>query len=258
MNSARYIENILLAGKNPLLMRIDEPKLKKLKEAFFRWLKKQQEKCHDDEQHQDWLLRRFSDFLIAELKRTEADLKQREQQLQVFQHRFRHAATDEERCHHILEFASKLGRGAKSLNQDRHAFDRWFSEEALRERYFNHLINAERYLVLLVEALGRVAARWLENATDLPERRTRWQALAFSTQYRSLLLYMRDARIRQSALQSIGHVVATIPPPHRSKVLEEGFVEQLLRLAKDRTESTWVQCEEIGRASCRERVLRLV
>ena len=246
MNSARYIKNILLAGKNPLLMRIDEPKLKKLQEAFFRWLKKQQEKCPDDEQHQDWLLRRFSDFLIAELKRTEADLKQREQQLQVFQHRFRHAATDEERRHHILEFASKLGGDAKRLNQDRHAFDRWFSEEALRERYFNHLISAERYLVLLVEALGRVAARWLENATDLPELRTRWQALAFSSQYRSLLLYMRDARIRQSALQSIGQVVAAIPRPHRSKVLEEDFVEQLLRLAKDRTESTWVQCEAMA------------
>ena len=246
MNSARYIKNILLAGKNPLLMRIDEPKLKKLQEAFFRWLKKQQEKCPDDEQHQDWLLRRFSDFLIAELKRTEADLKQREQQLQVFQHRFRHAATDEERRHHILEFSSKLGGDAKRLNQDRHAFDRWFSEEALRERYFNHLISAERYLVLLVEALGRVAARWLENATDLPELRTRWQALALSSQYRSLLLYMRDARIRQSALQSIGQVVAAIPRPHRSKVLEEGFVEQLLRLAKDRTESTWVQCEAMA------------
>ena len=246
MSSARYIENILLAGKNPLLMRIDEPKLKKLQEAFFRWLKKQQEKCHDDEQHQDWLLRRFSDFLIAELKRTEADLKQSEQQLQVFQHRFRHAATDEERRHHILDFAGKLGADDKSLNQDRHAFGRWFGEEAVRERYFNRLISAERYLVLLVEALARVAARWLENATDLPEQQTRWQALALPTQYRRLFLYMRDARIRQSALWSIGQVVAAIPRPHRGQLLEQDFIEQLLALAKDGTESTWVQCEALA------------
>ncbi len=245
MNSADDIKAILLADRNVLLLQIDEPKLQKLLDAFFRWLKKQSEKGHDDESYQDWLLRRFSDFLLSELKKTEAELKQREQQATLFQSRFRHAATDEERRHHILEFASTLGRDAKKLEQDRKAFERWFGEDTVRERYFNRLIAAERYLLLLIEARGRIAVAWLGSTDQLTAIRQRWQVLALPAQCDSLLGYSRDARIKQSLLKSIWQVIEAIPAADRHEVIEQNFIKRLVQIAEDRSATVWVQCEAL-------------
>ncbi len=245
MNSANEIKAILLADRNALLLPIDEPKLQALLDAFFRWLKKQSEKGHDDESHHDWLLRRLSDFLLSELKKTEAQLKKHEQQAAVFQSRFHHAATDEERRHHILEFASTLGRDAKSLEQDRKAFERWFGEDTVRERYFNRLVAAERYLLLLIEARGRIAAAWLKSADRLTTTRQRWRVLALPAQCDSLLGYRRDARIKQALLKSIWQVIEAIPADDRSEVVEQAFIQRLTHIAQDRSETVWVQCEAL-------------
>ena len=247
------LNDILLADRNALLLQIDEKKYRQLIAQFVRWLKKQSENKTDDEQHLDWLLRRFSDFISAELKKALALLTQYETEVQTFQHRFRYAVTESERRHHILEFATTLGANEAKLEQDKKAFDRWFSEDAVRERHLKRLIDTERLMVLLIDALGRVAGAWLSRAEEPTDVSVRLRALRLSEQLRPLLAYARDERIRKSALQSVYCALSAIPSKMRDGVLAEQFTAQLKQLADDRREVTWVQCEALACLSLVER-----
>ena len=162
-----------------------------------------------------------------------------------FEARYAHAATEEERRFHVLEFARILGSSGRRLRADQRAFQRWFGREAVLDRCTRRIGEAEQYLAFCMERLGHMAHGYLRH-TPSGKRLEALQSLRLEAVVEPLLAYSGDARIRTATFHALSWVVSALSRDRRHNALPETIVRFAQRTALDPGQETWTQLAALG------------
>ena len=151
----------------------------------------------------------------------------------------------EERTGLLLKYAHELGGTRKTLRADERALERWFSEEAVADRYQRQRGEGEQRLAFALQKLGYVLAH-LVALTAERELFDFWQRLDVESRVQEVLEYAGDGRVRVAVLQCLGQPLQKMPRTVTSSLLEPRLRARLEQLAQDAHQDVWLQCEALS------------
>ena len=160
---------------NPYQLKLNANILERLTHKFHRWLARQQKSVAlqltdvPKEARQRWLQDRYggnrrkperqaarylSDFVNREVQKLLGELREQKDDNRAFRKSLASARTELERREIILGYARTLGANENQLTEDRRAFERWFDEEAVTDRFAKQLGETELELSFHARAIG--------------------------------------------------------------------------------------------------------
>ncbi len=203
------------------------------------------------------------DFLLQYTQRQVNDLRRWRAQNQTFRRIIGKARTERERQLAVLQYAEQLGATPRQLRGDEQAFQRWFDEEAVNDRYVKLLGQRELLLTFVFDRLAEVLVfvlqlvhqchqqdRELEvelNTRSLSEKIAElWQRLSIEASVRRTLEYGGDPRIHTAALRCLRRGVAFMPAGLAEETLDEPTLLLLHQIAAEGQADVWLQCEALA------------
>ena len=127
------LESLLFADIANFWLDLYRQKYKQLVNELSEWeLIKNQP---DDNDEDDWLLLQAIAFLTHKIDKLQNQLTKLDGDHRRFVERLSHAELKAERQFHILDYAKTLGASELQLQKDQDAFQRWFDEGAMINRY---------------------------------------------------------------------------------------------------------------------------
>lgn len=155
---AAELRELLATDLSPLAQRLHARQLARLADDATAWLARRRLQEGADAPAE--LLLEFCKDELRQFERTRTGLEAAWRQ---FDEHARHAADEHERRRHILEFATALGASPAELREDTRALDRWLDRDAITERYQRKLHADERLVVFVLERMGSIAARRMQE-----------------------------------------------------------------------------------------------
>jgi poly-gamma-glutamate synthase PgsB/CapB len=256
----RSVHEQLAQGFNGLQRKLYGPLLRDVGEEFAR---RQRQRARASRSQQRRLRRQFGQKAVMEEDRRNAEQSQRRElleflvisieqlmeRLQVLQRQdaefrslFANAPSQNERQRLILEFARNLGATPRQLRGDARAFDRWFGDDAVNDRYARRKGAAEQKLVFCLNRLAMCVAATLESISDADAAASAWNRLALEKLMRSVMQYRGDARVEVAAIQCLTKAVDALPPGMAEEVIGSQMRSQVERAAINATLDSSVQC----------------
>ena len=170
-------------------------------------------------------------FLAQRLKEAEAQSQFMQQRYLSFEARMR-KANRRQRAQHLLDFARDLGAGHRQLAGDRRALDRFFDEEALRDRYARRLGEWERERIFLMERLGYLTPDQENPALE---------GEVLRLLYRFIVPGQKEA-LRVAALEAIYTLLHKSRFPDAETGLPNAAAGHMQQLLENEAEDAWVRC----------------
>ena len=119
--------------------------------------------------------------------------------------------SEHERQRFILEYAGDLGASPRQLRGDKRAFERWFGEDAVSDRYSRRKGTTEEKLVFYLDRLGFFIAQTLNRIHDPDAATTVWKRLELEKLTHAVLQYRGDSRVELGALRCLTTAVNGLP-----------------------------------------------
>ncbi|MBQ4833091.1 poly-gamma-glutamate synthase PgsB [Pseudoalteromonas sp. MMG010] len=117
----------------------------------------------EDEDENAWLLLQTIAFLRYEIETKQQKIEKLDTDYLLFIKRLSHGEIKAEREFHILDYAKQLGATAEELKEDKLAFNRWFDEGAVINRYQDSVAEIEQTLKFLIGKLGDLTNNYIKN-----------------------------------------------------------------------------------------------
>lgn len=181
----------------------------------------------DDDDEDDWLLLQAIAFLTHKIETLQNQLLKLDTDHRRFVERLSHAELKAEREFHILDYAYILGADRLQLKKDQEAFQRWFDEGAMINRYQDKTSELEQSLKFLIGKLGDLANRYLRSHAD--EIAQSWLTLNLESFFLSLLEKTDNEAIRNSIFRALANQVQLISEYVDDPEFNAELVENLLQ-----------------------------
>ncbi|MEE8482166.1 MAG: HEAT repeat domain-containing protein, partial [Acidiferrobacterales bacterium] len=236
------VNRLLCEGLTPIWQRMDRNLLEELANGFKKWPAANQPMPADFSDH-GWLAERLAEYLVHEIEQTSDAIQALEHRFVEFSKVFGHAATDEERQHHVINFAVDLGANSRQIAGDRRAFSRWFGYEAIADRYRRRHAARERRLTFLLKRLGYIAGLSLSENGPVTSYKDIWQHLHIESAVKPFLVYMSDSRVRAAAFDCMSMALKTLPDNVREESVDVSTLQFIYRSALAAEQDVWIQCE---------------
>ena len=276
---------LLRQGLNKYQRKLNAKLLATLDQAFAEWLANTQSgilaqlKTIPQRAREQWLQERIYqgdrritenqtarfllDFLLQYAQRQVNDLRRWRGQNQTFRRIIGKAHSEKERQLAILHYAQQLGATPRQLRGDQQAFQRWFDEEAVNDRFVKLVGQRELLLTFVFDRLGELLASVLQtvhqyhlqdcalegvqNTSSLAEKiAALWQRLGIESSVRRALGYEGDPRIHTAAFACLRRSVAFMPAGLAEETLDEHTLLLLHRIAAEGKADVWLQCEALA------------
>ena len=180
-------------------------------------------------------------FVTSQLDEV-ATLRQRYSE---FTQRYSTAISEQERRQYILGFAKALGAGARQLAGDRRAFRRWFSQDAVIERYQRAVVERERKVAFALGRVGVWSAAAIAAADESSSPLVMWRRLDLERQIKPLLAYDGDSRVRIAAFHSLAAALKVMPVKSQESCVSDTTLQYVYRSALQRRQEIWIQTEAL-------------
>ena len=271
-------QRLLRLNLNRYQLKLNKHLLQQLTERFIKWLKRQQQSIAmqlqdvPKEARQKWLSERFggdrrkperqaarylTDFINREVQKLASELQERKNENRAFRKSLAAARTELERREIILGYARTLGASERGLAEDRRAFDRWFDEEAVTDRYAKLVGETELALSFGLERLGylvdHVVKTSIEEALQRDEssvdRLNRlkglWSRLNIQSRILPVLQSECDPRLHVASLKCLRLASNSVPAELPVPIVETKTLDIVHRLALEGKSDTWLQREAL-------------
>ena len=136
------------------------------------------------------------------------------------------------------------------------AFDRWFDEEAVTDRYAKQVGETELLLTFVLQRISTVVSRCFtivdqistdEDSIDHAERFSGvWNRLKIERRIQAVLDYTGDDRVRVAGLKCLSAALSKLPPTLGEKLLNKRTLLLLHRTVVEARSDVWVQCEALS------------
>lgn len=163
-----------------------------------------------------------------------------------YSQRYRRAVTQDERERHLLEFARALGASPRQLRGDRRALRRWLGDDTLTARNQRRQATSDRRLAFVLERVGQLSARLLEQLGTALGHGWLWQRLRLEELTLPLLAHDGDPRVRVAAFRALALALRVLPAGDAQRVVTQGAVRSIYGAALDHRQSIWMQIEALG------------
>ena len=202
----KRLENLLFADIASFWLDLYRQKYRELVDELSEWeLIKNQP---DDYEEDDWLLLQTISFLTHKIDTLQSQLIKIDADHRRFIERLNHAELKAEREFHILDYAYTLGANREQLKKDQDAFQRWFDEGAIINRYQDKLSELEQSLKFLIGKLGDLTNRYLRIHSG--EITKSWLTLNLESFFLGLLEKSENEAIRNSIFRALANQVNLI------------------------------------------------
>lgn len=232
------VRTLLEHALAPHWRKVEQTLIDDLARGFQAW--HLQQLALRDETSQPLLL---AHYLLAQVLETQQLLHRLKKQYGEFTKRYSRATLPEEKQRHILDYAAVLGANALTLNGDKKAFDRWFGNDAMTDRYLNRVALAERRLALCLQRLGAISGLALAQAASPAKV---WEQLALEEQLATLLSYDGDHRVRIEAFRCLANALQEMPAAEQHSSINDFTQQYVFRAATDPRQQVWIQCEALN------------
>ncbi|MGB7346944.1 MAG: hypothetical protein WBD20_22160 [Pirellulaceae bacterium] len=274
----RIASQLLSSGLNRYQLRLNSKMLAELNLSLTKWLDDFDNEVQSQLKHvpsharEKWIAERVSidnrrtpesqairfltDFLFQFAERKMLDLKQLRLGNQQFRNTVAKVGNQRQRRKVILRYAQELGASAAQLRGDEQAFQRWFDEEAVTDRYAKQLGALELLLAFVLERISDVVDRCFalvrkhNHATDGESRDERltgvWNRLKIERRIQAALDYEGDERIKVAALKCLSSALSRMPTELAESLLNKRTLLLLHRTVVEARADVWVQCEALS------------
>ncbi|MCH2085631.1 MAG: poly-gamma-glutamate synthase PgsB [Pseudoalteromonas sp.] len=219
------LESLLFADIANFWLDLYRQKYKQLVNELSEWeLIKNQP---DDNDEDDWLLLQAIAFLTHKIDKLQNQLTKLDGDHRRFVERLSHAELKAERQFHILDYAKTLGASELQLQKDQDAFQRWFDEGAMINRYQDKTSELEQSLKFLIGKLGDLTNRYLRNhQNDMAQS---WLRLDLEGFFLNLLEKTDNEATRNSLFRALANQVNLLNEYVEDPEFNADLVENLLQ-----------------------------
>ena len=241
----KTLRSLLESGHNQYWLRLHASLLDQVSEDFARW----PELLAPDPDRRRSLVGRNAQRLVQFFV---FDIAQKLKQLNVMRRAFSQynsaygrAASEQDRCLVILDYAKSLGATPKELRQDKRAFARWFGHDALNDRYKRRYLALERHTSFRLECMGKLAALALKESGETVGFERMWNRLDLERVVKPLLSYEGDQRVTTEAFRCLSTALMGMPREFQQKSVGESTLQYIFRSALQPSQLVWIQCEAL-------------
>ena len=223
------LEHLLFADIANFWLDLYRQKYRQLVDDLAQWELLQN--IPEDEDQDTWLLGQAIAFLRHQVENKQHSLQQLDAGYQLFIERLSHAEISAEREFHILDYAQQLGATPEQLHQDKLAFNRWFDEGAVINRYQDVVADIEQTLKFLIGKLGDLSNRYLTKSTqDIAKA---WQTLNLESFFLQLLTKTDNEHVRNALYRALANQVQLIHNHNSDPELSANLIETLVLALED-------------------------
>ena len=219
------LESLLFADIANFWLDLYRQKYKQLVNELSEWeLIKNQP---DDNDEDDWLLLQAIAFLTHKIDKLQNQLTKLDGDHRRFVERLSHAKLKAEWQFHILDYEKTLGASELQLQKDQDAFQRWFDEGAMINRYQDKTSELEQSLKFLIGKLGDLTNRYLRNhQNDMAQS---WLRLDLEGFFLNLLEKTDNEATRNSLFRALANQVNLLNEYVEDPEFNADLVESLLQ-----------------------------
>lgn len=240
MNKRRDALSMLEEGRDALRARLDRRFTRHYAARFEQWALAGLRPGHLSESA--WRERQLFTFLVAMIEEQTQAIQTLESAYQEFMQHSQHASGINELHQNTVEFLQLLGSRGSALRADQRAFERWFAQDGVIERYQHVITEHERHCAYLFGRCGDSASRILQIESNKEEA---WSQLNLEKTLLPAITSPTHESMRETALSALGLAMAMLPAGD-SGWLSTGTVAYLFRCAQDYTQPLWLQCQALS------------
>ena len=218
------LEHLLFADIANFWLDLYRQKYRQLVDDLAQWELLQN--MPDGEDQDIWLLGQTIAFLRHQVENKQHSLQKLDASYQLFIERLSHAEISAEREFHILDYAQQLGANAEQLRQDKLAFNRWFDEGAVINRYQDAVADIEQTLKFLIGKLGDLSNRYLKKSAKNITKA--WQTLNLENFFLQLLAKTESEHVRNALYRALANQVQLIHNHNSDPELNANLIETLV------------------------------
>ncbi len=154
--------------------------------------------------------------------------------------------SERERRQVVLDYARDLGARGRRLRGDARAFQRWFGDDAVADRYARQKGATEQQLVFYLDRMGVLIAATLRGMTDPQAAVAAWQRLEVEKACQAVLQYRGDARVEIAALRCLVETLQALPGGAAELAVRDRTRAFVKRVAMDTHRDASIQSEAIA------------
>lgn len=175
--------------------------------------------------------------LKDQLEQLQDTARKREIRYRQFVQQVSHAGTKAERHQSMEEFSRYLGFSERAIAGDRKALNRWFDEQAMKERFLKRQSQSWRQLSFCCNRLGiMVSEAFLEQGDSVQF----WRGLDLEN-YLVPLFSHTESRLACQAIQCLSDALQGQSERFRAQALSAGTLQYVYRFSMARREDSEVQ-----------------
>ena len=264
---------------NPYQLKLNAGLLDRITAKFYKWLFRQKQVLAlqlsnvPKKARQKWLSERFganrrkperqaarylTDFISREVLKLLGQLQELKNENREFRKTLGSALTELERREIILAYSKTLGASARDLAEDRRAFERWFDEEAVTDRYIKLTGETELELAFAFERLGHLVNHVVNTSiyeSDVQDEQQSqkldrlsglWKRLNIQGRILPLLDFDCDPRLHVAALKCLRLSAQSLPHELPIPIIETKTLDFVHRCAVEGKADIWLQCESLN------------
>ena len=217
---------------------------------------------HDRRRPENQAVRFLTDFLFSFVRQELRELTRLRSASQRFRKTFSKIHTDSQRQKLLLDYAGELGATRAELKSDQKAFERWFDEEAVSDRYAMKIGSRELLLAFAFDRLSesisiifRIAGEdQTGEASDRGETQPAfranmtgmWQRLNIEDRIQDGLVYTGDDRVRVAVMGCLHRAITSLPDGLGTELIDPTTKLFIRRAAVEGNSDVWVQCQALS------------
>ena len=236
------IRQLLEVNLSPAQCRLHHHVIEILEKKLVSYIRSKGKNLKHEESETQLIVIQFLTLWVQEQVASLDDLYQAYDEF-VEQHT--HAVTLNESQRHVLNFAEKLGAGARQLRADRTAFSRWFGVDAVSERFQRRSAERGRDIAFVLRRIGVLSAQLLSEVEQVEKLEGLWRRLALEDYIVVLLNYKKFESIRIAAFHCLVDPLHVLPSEVRSAGVSDGTLRYIYKSTLDRRQDVWLQCEAL-------------
>lgn len=229
----------LEAGRDPLRAKLDRRFTEHYARGFLQWPLAELRPESETQTH--WQQTQLMRFIAWSIEKCFEDLQNLEKHYSGFVKRIQGAGTPDERQRVMIQFLGELGASKRQLRADIKAFNRWFAQDGVVERFEHLVAETERQLIYLLERLGPVAHDLLVSQTDPADA---WHKARLESVLLPALTFPGHVRVREAGMQALGDAMQALPAGSDAG-LATTTVSYLYRCALDASQPVSLQYQTL-------------
>jgi poly-gamma-glutamate synthase PgsB/CapB len=180
----------------------------------------------EKEDENAWLLLQTIAFLRHEIENKQQNIEKLDADYLLFIKRLSHGEIKAEREFHIIDYAKQLGASSEKIKEDKQAFNRWFDEGAVINRYQDNVADIEQTLKFLIGKLGDLTNSYIRKYATTTE--DAWKKLDLESFFRQLLDKSDNDHVRNGLYRALANQVDLLYTLNIAPDLSADLIETLI------------------------------